>query len=520
MTYPPQPGAPAPGPHPQHPPYPQHPYPYQQQQPHPQQPYGQPYGQQPYPPQQFAPPQPTPPPQPQPPQPPRPRRTGRRIALTVTAVFAVLVLGFAGLVWNNLQRQHAYAEANQPTKKWEALVDGMTQAMASKDEEAFLKPFAAGPTREKQRQVFRNLVKVPWQTAQWKLQAGDAVQGLLPVAFVHQVKGVDNRPIAETYAWTVTGAPGPGAVTGVGGDKDITGKTSAVSYYPGPWDVYEDLAVEVRDHLVVVSEQKQSAELKRDVDLLRQAAQDDLAAWQQNKPPTDGVRTGGQGFFVVLEKNRDVYNRLYAGEGRENDRLEAGVNLAVEAEDSDRAGQGKVLIGGSRIVMDTSLERFTSPDRWQEGVTDIGRHEMGHAITATLTTDFDLGLAEKSAIRMWVVEGFADYLALRGKDAKARNDLAYKVRDARFTGALPPALAQEFYASDPKARSANYALSADALRWMAATYGEQKTLAFVAAHYGSPSAYPQQIKAATGLEPEQFEQTWAAHVRSTLPVKR
>ncbi|MFJ5234253.1 hypothetical protein ACIQBJ_30660 [Kitasatospora sp. NPDC088391] len=517
MSYPPQPGAPAPGPHP---PYPQYPYPQQAPQPQapqPQPPYqqqhrphGQPYGQQPYPPQQFG----TPPP------PPRPRRTGRRIAFAVTAVFAVLVLGFAGLVWNNVQRQHAYAEANRPDQKWQELVDGMTRAMAAKDEEAFVKPFAAGPAKEKQRLVFRNLVKIPWQTAQWKLRSGGAVQGVLPVAFVHQVKGVDNRPIAETYAWTVTGEPGPGAVTGVGGDKDINGRTSAVSYYPGPWDVYEDLAVEARDHLVVVSEQKQSAELKRDVDLLQQAAQDDLAAWQQNKPPADGVRTGGQGFFVVLEKNRDVYNKLYAGEGRENDRLEAGVNMAVEAEDSDQAGRGKVLIGGSRIVMDTSLDRFTNPDRWQEGVTDIGRHEMAHALTATLTTDFDLGLVEKSAVRMWVVEGFADYLALRGKDAKARNDLAYKVRDARFTGALPPALASDFYSSDPKARSANYALSADALRWMAATYGEQKTLAFVAAHYGNPTGYPEQIRTATGLGPEQFEQSWAAHVRSTLPVKR
>ncbi|RKE19290.1 hypothetical protein [Streptomyces sp. TLI_171] len=515
MSHPPQPGAPAPGQQPYQPyqsqPQPQPPY--QAQPPHPHQPpYQQPLpvGRQfqlPYQQQQFEPPV-------------RPRRRGRRIAFTVAGVLAVLVLAFALLVVNNLNRQHQYAKDNVPEKKWRALVDGMTQALAAKDEEAFVKPFAPGPTQDKQRKVFRNLVKIPWQTARWELQAGDAVKGVLPVAFVHQVKGVDNRPIAETYAWTVSGPAAPGVVTAVGGDKDLMGGTSDVSYYPGPWEMYDELAVEVRDHLVVVSDRGQSAELERDVDVLAQAAKDDLAVWQQNKPPTDGVRSAAEGFFVVLEKNRDVYNKLYAGDGRENDRLEAGVNMAVEAADSDKAGQGKIMIGGSRIVMDTSLERFTSKDRWQEGVTDIGRHEMAHAIVAPLTADFDLGLVEDSTVRMWVIEGFADFMALHGKDAKARTDLAYKVKDFAFHDGLPPATAVEFYAKDPKERSANYALSADALRWMASKYGEARTLAFVAAHYGDPTGFQRQLTAATGLTPEQFQQQWAAHVRATLPVKR
>ncbi|QKW19746.1 hypothetical protein HUT16_12355 [Kitasatospora sp. NA04385] len=543
MTYPPQPGAPAPGqppyqqqpaqqppPYRQPPAYQQPPYqqppayrspqpPYQQQQPYPQQQFPHPQLQQPSPQPQF-------PPGRAPEEPPRrKRRVWLRVLVSVLALVLLAVGGLGYAVWRTQQKQAQYAKDNDPVKAWRAQFDKMYRALESKDEDAFVEIFAEGPTREKQRKVFRNLVRMPWDQVGWT-SAGGPVKGTLQVSFVHQVAGVDNLPVAEEYEWMVPDGlfvvPKPGLVTEVRGWLDpISGKTVKTSLYPGPWDLYDEMSVEVRDHLVVVSDKAQEAELKRDTDVLAQAAKDDLEAWRKSGPAPANDRKPGAGFFVVLEKDRDAYNKLYLGANKENDNLEAGVNLEVPTVDEfGKVGAGKSLIGGSRIAMDTGGSRFTGSD-WRAGVLDIGRHEMGHATAATLhvKTDMELETSDKDGVRRWVSEGFAQYMALRGKDADARADVNSTLRDYPFSGELPgPGTA--FYAKEARDRHANYVLAGDALRYMASKYGEQKVFSFVTAHYADPSALDQEIKDATGLTFAQFQDAWAAHVRATAPVRR
>ncbi|RKE19289.1 hypothetical protein [Streptomyces sp. TLI_171] len=513
MTYPPQTGAPFPGqpgpPQPQHPTYPQPPY----QQPYPQ-PHQTPY-QQPFPGQQL------------PPQgwggapgwggpggPPQRGGAGRKPAClgVVLVVLVGVVVGGVVLVNANRKRMPVSPMAAE-SGKWQKVADVLTQALAAKDEEAFVKPFA-GPAKEKQRLVFRNLLKIPWETARWEAPVAP-MNGQLWVDFVHQVKGVDNLPITERYGWQVLPVDsGTEVVTDVGGIKGSEGKDLGFGYYPAPWDLYDDLTVQVRDHLVAMAGKDQAAELNRDVDVLARTAKDDLAAWQKYAPAPVGDRKGASGFFVVLEKNRDVYNKLYKGDGKANDSLEAGVNMPMRASDQSKAGPDEMLIGGSRIVMDTTGSRFTS-SQWQDGVTDIGRHEMAHAIVAPLLTaqpEFD-GTGNP---RDWVAEGFGEYMALRGRDSLARDEMAAYLQDVRFNGELPGDGA-EFYSSDGKQRSANYTLAGDALRFMGSKYGDAKVFSFVAAQYGRPKEYEQQITAATGQSPAQFQSAWAAHVRAVAP---
>ncbi|QKW19745.1 hypothetical protein HUT16_12350 [Kitasatospora sp. NA04385] len=514
MTYPPQPGMPSPGqptPPYQQPPYPQAPY--QHQQPH----------QQPYPAQQF------------PPygvpgqQPPAPRRSrvGRTLACLGVSLVVLLGIGVGGVVVLRAVRQQPKMDAlKSDTEPWQKIAKGLTDALAAKDEEAFVKPFAAGATKEKQRKVFRNLVKIPWETARW--ESSLVVDGRLTVDFVHQVKGVDNYPISERYEWKVLGpdtkATGSGpasavpeeAVLEVGGPTDSRGKTMSDGYYPSPWDAYDELSVQVRDHLVVMSDKAQEAELNRDADILARAAKDDLDAWQKCAPAPTGRTKGAEGFFVVLEKNREVYNKLYHGDGKPNDSLEAGVNMSVWASSSAQPDPGRSVIGGSRIVIDTTDGRFMGK-QWQEGVTNIGRHEMAHATVATLVSSD--GTYETVDRRQdWVAEGFAEYMALRGKDDRARQDLAV-LKEVPFDGELPGGK-DDFYSFDGARRSANYALAGDALRYMASKYGDAKVCGFVAAQYTQPKQYEQQITAATGQSLEQFQSAWAAHVRSAVPGLR
>ncbi|MFC9330559.1 hypothetical protein [Kitasatospora sp. NPDC057015] len=453
------------------------------------------------------------PPQGYPPQPPeRPRRRGLKAVLIVLGTFLGLVALAAGYVVYHVSTRPGPVDLGGDNSPYQKIAAGMTAALVAKDEEAFVKPFKSEELKAKQRKVFRNLVKIPWEQAHWETQFAAPLNGDMWVTFVHQVKGVDSKPVGETFNWRVEPGTTAPVITDVTGTKGLDGKTSAGDFYPGPWDLYDELVVEVRDHLVVVADKGQAAELQRDVDVLAQAAKDDLDAWKKSGPPPAAGRESARGYFVVLEKQREVYNKLYAGDGRENDGLEAGVNMPIPVHAPDSTSRDKES-GGSRIVMDTSLSRFTSA-QWRDGVTEIGRHEMGHATVEVLGTETVLveGIQDT---RMWVIEGFADYMAFRGKEDRAKADAQASLQGYRFGGTLPESLG--FYADQAKDRSAHYSLSALAVQYMAQKYGEDKAFAFVAAHYADPKAYEQQITTATGLPLKQFQSDWAAWVRSYVP---
>ncbi|WP_354640932.1 hypothetical protein [Kitasatospora camelliae] len=512
---PPGPGAPGAQPFPQQqPPFGAPPFGAAPQPPGQQPPYGAPpFGAAPQPP--YAGPfgGPQPPygaPDPYGPPPERPRRLGLKVLVGVGGTILGLTALVGGLVVYKLASNPGPEPLTPAASPWQTLADGLTSALAAKDEEAFLRRFKGDEVREQQRKVFRNLVKIPWEQASWEASVPDS-NHRIQVVFVHQIKGADVKPVGETYSWTVE--PGDTApwITGVGGYQGIDGKVSQSSYYPAPWDVYDNLAVENRDSLVIVADQSQAGEVKRDADTLAQAARDDLAAWRKNAPTTAPGKQAAGGFFVVLEKRREVYNKLYAGEGKVNDSLEAGVNLSVPAYAPTEPGKRET--GGSRIVMDTSLSRFTMDD-WKLGVTDIGRHEMGHAIVAPLRSSPGYSAGSRGT-QSWVAEGFAEYMATRGKDDIAKQEAQATLKGYTFDGRLPEELT--FYSKESKDRSAHYVLGGMALRYMGQKYGEAKVFAFVAAHYNEPDKLREQITEATGLSQEQFEKEWSAWVRSSVP---
>ncbi|MFI6445241.1 hypothetical protein [Kitasatospora sp. NPDC050543] len=500
MSYPPQPAAPGGQSYPAQQPYGQQPYGTP-----PPQPYGrqaQPYAQQPQP---YA---------PGPPSGKPPKRRGLRAFLIGLGTLGGLIAIFAGMVIYHVTTRPAQPDIGGDNSPWQKLAAGMTAALAAKDEEAFVKAFKTDELKEKQRKVFRNLVKIPWESAHWETQFARPLNGDMMVVFVHQVKAVDSKPVAETYNWRVDDTITDPKISEVSGSKTLQGKTSDGSFYPAPWDFYEELAVETRDNLVLVADKSQAAEVQRDADVLAQAAKDDLEAWRKSGPAATGGRESARGFFITLEKRREVYNKLYAGEGRENDGLEAGVNMPIPAHGS-QASKERVS-GGSRIVMDTSLSRFTGAD-WKNGVTDIGRHEMGHATVELLATEQVIVQGLQNT-QMWVIEGFADYLAFRGRDDRARTVAQASLQGYNFDGTLPESLT--FYADQAKDRSAHYALGSLGIRYMAQKYGEDKAFAFVAAHYADPKQYKQQITDATGLTVEKFQSDWAAWVRANVPGVR
>ncbi|MET9372729.1 hypothetical protein ABZX98_01045 [Streptomyces sp. NPDC002992] len=443
------------------------------------------------------------------------------IGLSVLALVAVLGVGGFALYnevgGGSLPLAEGSGEDTEQVVSQEdiaTLLDGRTQALKSGDEDAYLAPFV-GQAKEEQRKLFRNLRKVPFAESKYMVlkqtggsdEYGSDVKVALDIAFVHQIKGVDVRPVSEWYRWTVEreSASAEPRITGVGGSPSAYGLASAV-YYPAPWDLYEDMYVKRNAHTVTIAAKKNAAAAGRYAPIIEQAAKADVELWKSKAPEVPDIPSG---FLVVIEPDRKTYTKLYNNGGRDVG-WDAGQSVPMPAFNAGYGGgtEDALEYGGARIKLDASTSRFIS-STWQRGVAEISRHEIAHALVQPLD-DGSYGYDEKTSIRAWVVEGFAEYVAYRfdrglGKD-RVRRDLSGE----DFDGKLPE---QDFEGSlNPIGM--NYALSYLAVQFIADKGGEEAAFEFVVAHYKKPTEFEQQLRKAVGMGESEFEAAWAQYVRS------
>lgn len=404
----------------------------------------------------------------------------------------------------------------------ENLVDGHTSALGRRSEREFLSIYDSGDKKliASQRRLYENLLKVPFEVAEFQVaqQAGRRIDSFgrgvrftLDVAFVHQISKVDVRPVQEWYHWTVVKETrdDPLTVTAVSGATTVHGEKRTV-YYPAPWDVYPDMTVVETPHTVILASAETARLARRLKSTAERSATADLNVWKSKGPK--GVLTQ-PGFLVVLENNRKRYGTMYrAGESIATN--EAGFSLGMAAARTSR--RDKVAFGGARIVVDTTTSFFTSHGR-AGTPREIFRHEMAHSLLQPLEAEpgvFDDLLGK--GLQTWVVEGFADYMALRGVPA-SRNENVYLlrrfVRGGHFDGTLPT---NEEINNGKKLSGVAYAQGYFAIRFIADEYGERKALAFVAAHYQDPQRLGREIREATGLSLRGFQARWARYVRAAV----
>ncbi|MER5937479.1 hypothetical protein ABT121_09190 [Streptomyces sp. NPDC001928] len=396
----------------------------------------------------------------------------------------------------------------------ESLLNGRTSALKSGDEGEFLEPFV-GSAKEKQRKIFKNLRKIPFAESKYMVlkQTGDGsdeygsdVKLTLDVAFVHQIKGVDVRPVSEWYRWTVEkeSESAEPLISEVGGSPGANALANAV-YYPAPWDVYDDMYVKRQAHTITISAKKNAADADRFAPVIEDSAKKDLELWGSN---TSSVSNTPEGFLVVLEPDRKAYTKLYNNDGSDLG-WDAGESVPMPAFNAGYgSGDDELAYGGARIKMDSSTSRFTS-SAWQAGVGDISRHEIAHALIQPQDPGA-YGNDEKTSIRSWAVEGFAEYVSHRFDraqgDERVRRDLAGQ----EFDGQLPN---QDFEAGGASV-GANYALSYLALRFIAEKGGEAALFEFVVDHYRKPTNLDEQLQNAVGMNESAFQTAWAQYVRS------
>lgn len=467
--------------------------------------------------------------QPPPPPPPPPGNSGegkglKRVVIGLLVLAVVAVFGVGGLALYKAAgggslpgAQDGGDEEQQILTSDEiaTLLNGRTTALQSGDEEEFLEPFV-GAAKEKQREIFQNLRKIPFAESKYMVlkQTGDGsdewgsdVKLTLDVAFVHQIKGVDVRPVSEWYRWAVEkeSESAEPRISEVGGSPGASALANAV-YYPAPWDLYDDMYVKRQTHTITISAKKNAADAERFAPIVEESAKKDLGLWGSN---ASSVPNTPEGFLVVLEPDRKTYTKLYNNDGRDVG-WDAGQSVPMPAFNAGSSGDDELEYGGARIKMDTSTTRFTS-STWQRGVGDISRHEIAHALIQPQDPGA-YGQDEETSIRAWVVEGFAEYVSYRFDralgDASVRGDLAGE----EFSGELP---GQDFEA-EYNTVGANYSLSYLAMRFIAEKGGEDALFEFAVDHYRTPTKLDQQLQRAVGMNESEFQAAWAQYVRSSI----
>lgn len=483
---------------------------------------------------------PTAPGHPQPPRRPRTgtaRRRGRianRLTITLVALLAVLAAVMAYGAAHSRQTTTRIppgapsgppapgtpapqaADAVTPAEL-AALAETRSKALADGDEDAFLAaldPGTPGLVAE-QRRLFRNLRPIPFDEAAYRVTAtrlgpgpGDPLT--VDVSFDHRITQADTATVGEGYRWTVT-RPAPGAaprITSITGTPYEGAGYRYARDYPAPWDRAQ-LTVARRPHVVVLAEQALADRAEPLADAAEQAAAADLAAYA-------GPRGTAPGFVLVPVADRAAFYELYGGRADQHGD-ESGLTYALRTSPTGNSATtarpgATAQFGGARIVLDVTSGYFTGGDATRTG--DLLRHEMAHALITPLRSD----LAGQNQ-PVWVVEGFADWLAFRTERDRLTAQFGEAhtyLRTGRFSGTLPTDA--DLYQADPVGNAASYQFAHLAMLRIEQTSGTAAVFRFAAAVYANPSAdaVDRALHDATGLDRAAFEADWAQYVKALL----
>ncbi|OJF12948.1 hypothetical protein BG844_17930 [Couchioplanes caeruleus subsp. caeruleus] len=456
-----------------------------------------------------------------PPQPPARSGRGRWIGLSLVAVLVTMALGagvglVAGVVHNGGRDDAVPVAKDQGNlvqvtrEETDKLVQAQSDALKAKDLKRFLAAF--DPSDKKliagQTRLFKNLQKMPFSEVGFKTvgQDGRAADGFgrgvrfdLDVAFVHQIKDIDLRPVAEWYRWTVTKADRNArlVIKGVTGAPASAYGDSKTVNYPAPWDKWDDIAMVRTAHTIVLAEPAAAGSARQYAPIAERAVADNLAAWKAGGVAGE-IPTG---YLIALVKGKKQLGTLFR-DTREKV-FEAGVSITMSG--GRFTPDDPVAFGGSRIVVDIQSSFFTTGG--SSGPREIFRHELAHSMVTPL--DAAKLFQDRDG---WIREGFADYMAYRGVDGPSQKISAARAQIAAggFTARLPVG---DIYQGSLAQVNFGYWLGHMAMEYTARQYGEPAVFKLVAAHYRGKSD-AEAITEATGQSKEQFEQGWAQFVRA------
>jgi hypothetical protein len=167
------------------------------------------------------------------------------------------------------------------------------------------------------------------------------------------------------------------------------------------------------------------------------------------------------------------------------------------------SGPGHRVLGNRVIVNPAVVKKYDTLN-----LQVVVSHEMTHVATRKVGT----------GVPLFLVEGFADYTALRPVDAPlriTRPALRAAVRAGRFRGTLP---------SDDDLRGSDATVAYDEgstfCLWIARTFGEDKVeklyRSFADEAKPTPEVVDQRLRQVLGVSRATAQSRWAAFVRQSL----
>ncbi|WP_345627006.1 hypothetical protein [Rugosimonospora acidiphila] len=412
-----------------------------------------------------------------------------------------------------------------------ALIKDLNTALSKRDKAAFLARHASGATATQAGRMFDNLGKFTFDKLEYQVigeggrvfNSGNGSTVNVDIALVHQVTGVDATELPEWYRWTVSRptSSAPIVITAVAGSPIILGQGKYV-YYPAIWDSPNDIVVVERPNLVLAAETASDGKiLSKNADVFAEAIKNNRTGWSQAGGQTKGLAPGA---FIVGTSTRDKFYYWYSGKANQYG-FEAGITIPVlNAASMDNMGSGAPKVYGSRIVLDLTTSYFTD-DSGEDVPQTLVQHEDAHNIMfSVMTTD-------QASMPLWIVEGFADFMATRTYSNPVQNylQLATLKRSVSsgggsWDGHTFPSNAQ-VYAIDPVDMGAGYALSTLAYYYIEQKYGMNKVIAFAQGNYRANSTVdgttgmdnPADIASSVlGVSLDELQTDWAAFVHQTI----
>ncbi|WP_189169717.1 hypothetical protein [Pilimelia anulata] len=407
----------------------------------------------------------------------------------------VAIAVVAGYVLGGLDRRQQYAEnrsgwppptvgvgganTNELTvAELQKLANARSEAIRSKDRTGFLAPLAANAKlRAGQTRLFDNLQKVNfaqagyrpiWHEGRAADSFGRAITVSFDVSFVHQLAGYDPLPVTEWYRWTVTkphrtaqpvitavtGAPAPG----LGFSKTV--------FWPAPWDRWADMRVVKGKRVVLLVDAPMAATARRWLPAADAAAEANLAAWRKAGAPGATFET----FVASIVPTKREMDALY----QVADQTQDAAGWAMPMVDHGHPERPEPT--GVRVVVDANSSFFRDGT-----VAELWRHEFAHALIAGMNvnkTDPDNGLSGQD---LWIVEGFAEYLANHGGPAQTRATTARA--DVAAGRTIRLAKAELLAVADRRQTDLDYWSGHQAMRYLAAKYGPTAPYRLVSAYY-------------------------------------
>lgn len=391
------------------------------------------------------------------------------------------------------------AQERQRNEAVRSLLVRRGQAILARDRDAFLATIAPGAERFRARQarLFDNLAKLPLDVWRYEIAPGG---GSLPVpdrldrygteAWIprlvlrYRLRGFDAATVSRTTYLGFVRHPsrgwiigGEGAHDGYRGDREI--------WQLGP------LKVVRRSDALVVGVETPRSELARIADGIGRAEPVVSGVWGTDWPRRAVV------FVARTHKEASVV----AADHQDLSQIAALATVATGPDGVPPPG------AGDRIVIDYKNFRRLG---------DLGRqvvltHELTHLASRGSTT---------SRMPLWLVEGFADYVAYRSVDISVRSaasDLRIEVQAGRVPGSLP---SRSDFAADAEELSEAYAEAWLAGKFIADRYGQDRLVRlyrFMGQQQGTEAEVTAAgLSSVLGVGPQKFTTEWRAYLRKQL----